>query len=643
MNIPTRRLKLLIAAPFVVALIAALFAPVFVGSPSGRVAQAQPFTYATMKPIQKRILSGFLSYEMTRSQVQSTITSKADNFRPTSEEGCSQHLGSNVKVNQNCLNIADPNLQGRSQAQNETSIAQDPFNPNHLVASFNDYRRGDGNCYTAYSLDRGQTWIDSTPPMSFTSGAAFGTPREYWEAGGDTSVAWDTRGNAYLSCQMFNRGSAVSPNPDQSSGFFVFRSTGNDGGSWNFPARPAVLNADPTGTSSTLIDKALMTVDNHVGSPFRDRVYVTWTTFAADGTAYIFETRSNDYGEHFTAPTLVSSDSGLCPNTFGVPTPNGRCNENQFSQPFVGPDGALYVTWANYNNSLASATDNHNQILLAKSTDGGVTFSAPILVTNYYDLPDCATYQGGADFGRACVPEKGATTNSIFRASNYPSGAVNPLNPAQVVVTVGSYINAHSNESNGCIPNGLAPSGNNDFIGVKTPGACNNDILLSVSNDAGVTFTGGGTDPRQLTTVTQSSGQATSDQWWQWTAYTVTGELMVSYYDRMYGTDETTGFSDFSLSGSTDLATFSTVRVTSSSMAPPTQFSGLFFGDYTGLTAYTEAHPLWMDTRNRDLFLCPGTGVPGVPPVLCTATAPNGLVANDQDIFSAAVGVPNGD
>ena len=46
----------------------------------------------------------------------------------------------------------------------------------------------------------------------------------------------DTKGNAYLSCQMFNRGQAVSPNPDLSSAFYVFRSTGSAGASWNFPA-----------------------------------------------------------------------------------------------------------------------------------------------------------------------------------------------------------------------------------------------------------------------------------------------------------------------------------------------------------------------------------------------------------------------
>src|SRR5256885_9847805 len=119
--------------------------------------------------------------------------------------------------------------------------------------------------------------------------------------------------------------------------------------------------------------------------------------------------------------------------------------------PFVGPDGTLYVVYDNYNNVITKAGDNRNQVLLSKSTDGGNTFVGPIKVSDYYDLPDCFTYQN-QDPGRACVPEKGATKNSFFRATNYPVGAVNPTNPKQVVVTFGSYINKHSNEANGCIP-----------------------------------------------------------------------------------------------------------------------------------------------------------------------------------------------
>ena len=437
------------------------------------------------------------------------------------------------------------------------------------------------------------------------------------------------------------RGPGVTNNPDASSAFYVFRSTGNGGASWNFPGRAAVEQFDNTGL--ILLDKPLMTIDNHVGSPFQDRIYVTYTLFAADGTSYIFEVNSNNYGESFSAPILVSADSALCPTTFGLPTPSGRCNSNQFSDPFTGPDGALYVTWANFNNSTSSAADNHNQMLLTKSTDGGATFSAPVLVSNYFDLPDCATYQAGQDAGRSCVPEKGSATNSVFRASSYPSGQVNPMKPSQVVITFGSYINAFSNATNGCTANGLSAFGTNLYTGVKTAGACSNHILLNVSNDGGLTFTGSTTDPTKLPAVVHGAAQAVTDQWWQWSAFNAQGKLVVSYYDRQYGADETGGQMDFSLSGSRDLEHFTTTRVTSSSMPLPTQFpdslgNSVFFGDYTGLAAVNQiAHPLWMDTRSPDLFLCPGTGVPGVPPAVCTASEPNGLTANDQDIFTRGV------
>jgi hypothetical protein len=263
-----------------------------------------------------------------------------------------------------------------------------------------------------------------------------------------------------------------------------------------------------------------------------------------------------------------------------------------------------------------------------------------VRVADYYDLPDCAAFQNGRGAGSACVPEKAATANSFFRAANYPSGAVNPRNAHQVVVTFASYINRNSNEANGCVPAGVSPAtGNSLYTGVKTPGAGNNDILVSVSGDAGATFTGTATDPRSLTSATSSRGQATSDQWFHWVAFTRDGRLAVSYYDRQYGDDEVTGFSDFSLSGSRNLRDFAARRVTSSSMPPPTQFEGTFWGDYTGLAAHDTAFPVWSDTRNPALFLCPGTATPGVPPRVCAAPAVNAEVANDQEMFTDEVAV----
>jgi len=371
--------------------------------------QAKALDYSSLSQIQKRILSGFAEYELNPATAESAEPS---NYFPRGSDSCPVNLQSNIKVNQNCLNISDPALAGRGQAQNETSIAQDPNDQNHLVASSNDYRRGDGNCYNEYSTDKGRTWNDATVPMSFTRGRAFsstGTRREYWQAGGDTSVAWDTKGNVYLSCQVFNRGGGVTTSRDESSALLVFRSTQNHGASWNFPGRYVQVVADVAGNQNILLDKQLLTVDNHAGSPFQDRIYVTWTTFAASGSAYIYEAYSTDYGEHFSPQHLVSVTSPLCTNTFGLGTENGSCNENQFSQPFTGTDGALYVVYSNFNNTVRG-NDNRNQIFLSKSLDGGNILAPPVKVSEYYDLPDCGTYQG-KDFGRACVPEKGAGTN----------------------------------------------------------------------------------------------------------------------------------------------------------------------------------------------------------------------------------------
>ena len=115
----------------------------------------------------------------------------------------------------------------------------------------------------------------------------------------------------------------------------------------------------------------------------------------------------------------------------------------------------------------------------------------------------------------------------------------------------------------------------------------------------------------------------------------------MSYYDRAYGDDETTGFSDLSLSGTRNGSDFATTRVTTASMAPASQFGGLFFGDYSGLSAGDTAHPFWMDTRDPELFVCrDSAGNITLPPDVCTAGAPNAAVANDQNVYTDSMSIP---
>ena len=76
-------------------------------------------------------------------------------------------------------------------------------------------------------------------------------------------------------------------------------------------------------------------------------------------------------------------------------------------------------------------------------------------------------------------------------------------------------------------------------------------------------------------------------------------------------------------------------------MPPATQFEGAFFGDYSGLSADDVAHPAWMDTRDPDLFVCrDSAGNVTQPPGVCTASAPNAPLANDQNVYTDALSIP---
>ncbi|HXJ63661.1 MAG TPA: exo-alpha-sialidase, partial [Actinomycetota bacterium] len=121
---------------------------------------------------------------------------------------CPDHSGTNDRVNQECTNQTTANLRGRGTSQNETAAAVNPTDPSNVIASQNDYRRGDANCGVDWSMDGGKRWGSTTAPMTFTQ-PGFTNPRHYWHAGGDTSVGFDSSGEAYLMCQVFGRGATA--------------------------------------------------------------------------------------------------------------------------------------------------------------------------------------------------------------------------------------------------------------------------------------------------------------------------------------------------------------------------------------------------------------------------------------------------
>src|SRR5437763_1174264 len=121
-----------------------------------------------MNDQQERLISGFAAFELAKTGNDNSGSAQhPDQYFPRGSGDCATNLSSNIKVNQNCLNLSDPDLQGRGQSQNETSIAIDPNSTNRVVASYNDYRRGDGTCGVSWSTDGGRSWNDRTVPNGF--------------------------------------------------------------------------------------------------------------------------------------------------------------------------------------------------------------------------------------------------------------------------------------------------------------------------------------------------------------------------------------------------------------------------------------------------------------------------------------------
>src|SRR4029453_10479302 len=164
--------------------------------------------------------------------------------------------------------------------------AVDPNNPNRIVGGANDYVSRTWSCTvlgtpcsalgeaapgTYFSNRGGQTGCSTSTAPTHIGTIIPGINRltgGQYDAAGDPSVAFDSQGHVYFAGLGFDR-----PSPPNT----VEVSKGTSGGgnlSWS---APTFINQ--TTSPSTLNDKEWIAVDSHQGSPFQDRIYVTWTRF----------------------------------------------------------------------------------------------------------------------------------------------------------------------------------------------------------------------------------------------------------------------------------------------------------------------------------------------------------------------------
>jgi hypothetical protein len=477
--------------------------------------------------------------------------------------------------------------------QNETAIAVDPNNPNRVVAAANDYvtrtwtctvsgtpcsALGDAYSGTYFSNDGGATWccVSSDPSHLGTliPGVEHLTGGQY-DAGGDPALAFDSRGNVYYSGLGFDR--TAPPNT-------VAVNKGTFDGSGKLTWGPPTF-INQTTSPAILNDKEWIAADSHVSSPFRDRVYVSWTR-------YIFNAANGNYVQSPIA-FAFSSNGGA---TFSTPQLiSGNVLYSQGSRPVVGPDGTIYVFWDGATR-LASL----DSIWVVKSTDGGVTWSKPVAVSQLVDILTPA--------------------NTAFRVNSFPAAAAAPN--GNLYVAWSSMLS----DSKG----GLCPAFTNN--------GCHAASLYSKSTDGGAHWSAPalilpGLDASTRTAigypVTQPDGSTLNapaarrvDTLFPAVAISPSGRIYMSAYAAdvvspwqtcaQPATPTAVGRIDCLALGNyihnarldyvvNDLSTGVTNTVTTHPVNSRNGFGGGFIGDYTDIAAGSDNrfHAFWTDTNNK--------------------------------------------
>lgn len=390
----------------------------------------------------------------------------------------------------------------------EEHIAVDPNNPSNLVAAISDFSRllGFNTTKFAVSTDGGATWRESFIPLDDLFGLFPATgDGNFWLANSDPVVAIDRIGNVYLVDLYLD---AI----DNGNGLYVSVGTVNGGvGSFSVANTfPVLTNPDPS--TSFLEDKPWITVDNCSNPVTTGTVYVAWSHFTDSVNDVIALSGSLDHGRTWTSPLQIS-----------LPSQTGAV---QGAQVAVGPNGEVYVAYEVFFSG------SNRQQFLAKSTDGGQTFSAPVAITPVFNE---------------------VNFNSTYRINSLPNLAVGPMSGNVYVV----YPDTPS----------PATGAEVEFIRSTDGGTTFSAPMVINDNPAGQQF---------MPAVTVDSAEV----------------IHASWFDTRNSSGSTALYDVFATYSRDAGSTFATnARVTA---ALEDAGTSSFIGDYAGIAAAANtAHPVW--------------------------------------------------
>ena len=304
--------------------------------------------------------------------------------------------------------IGDPFL----QRQNEPSIAVSSRNPCHLLAGANDYRAvdfeeaagevGDAWLGVFKSFDCGATWTSTLLPghKLDTSAQGLASPLKGLAAGADPTVRAGTSGLFYYSGIAFNRG-------DSSAGkVFVARFIDNNNKDGGDPIQYLGTTQIDLGTSGQFLDKPWIVADVPRGG---STCNINGRTVPA-GPVYLVYT-SFVGGDNNVRSKIMFSKSTNCGATWSNPSKLSEgVAKNQGTTIAVDPGtGDLHLAWREF--ASPDDANSRNAILVARSTDGGQSFTKAAAIT-----PNGYQFQ----------PFDQASSPLTFRTNAYPTIAVVP-------------------------------------------------------------------------------------------------------------------------------------------------------------------------------------------------------------------------
>ena len=396
--------------------------------------------------------------------------------------------------------------------ESENSVFVDPSNPNYVLNSNNSTSWTGSTVGTLYGANYFQTSNAGIAWVGSANGAGGNNS-------GDPTTAINLSGRQFVNYISSASGQGIAYS--------------DNGTTWT----TATVAPNP----GSLADKNHMWIDNKPTSPYVGNLYVAWTDFGETDDTEIKISRSTNNGVSWSTPLLISAAVNA-----------GSHNQGVNIQ--TGPNGEVYVCWTIYDSWPSDET----AIGFAKSTDGGVTFSAATrVITNLKG-----------------IRTTGAGKNQ--RVNSFPTMAVD--------------ISGGANNGNIYIA----------WTNIGTPGVntgTNKSVYMIKSTNGGTTWA----SPVRVNQGTFVDGKGAYLPWI--CCDPVTGVLCAVYYDdRNVSSTQNEVFSGYSTDGGATWTDF----VVSDVAFTPTPITGLassYMGDYIGITARGgKVYPCWIDTRNS-LFM----------------------------------------